>query len=214
MIKVTKENTEFNIHYLEHMVHYSNLESIISNGLLSHNQAYQKGLIKKDISMDEVQRWRERKSIRVNDKVLNLHDFVSFYFNTKNPMLYRRKNIQDELAILLVDTDVLNWDYSIFTDGNAASKNTKFFGGLSKLDNVPLELIFSGSWNNSDPDVKKENVRKMCSEALIYPSVSATWIRKIVCPNYNVLNHVKSIKSKYPNKMNHIVLEIQSGYFF
>ena len=37
------------IKYCEHMVHNSNLNSIFTHGLLSHNQAHQKGLIKEDL---------------------------------------------------------------------------------------------------------------------------------------------------------------------
>ena len=214
MITVKKDGKEYNVNYLQHMVHHSNLENVILNGLLSHNEAYKKGLIKEDISMGEVQQRRKNRNINVKGKTLNTHDFVSLYFNTKNPMMYRRRNIQQELVILLIDTDVLSWEHSIFTDGNAASGNTKFYSGVSQMSNVPFDLIFSGSWNHDDPDTKRENVRKMCSESLIYPSVSIDWVRHIVCPNQNVLNHVNQLKAKYPKKMEHINVQIHTGYFF
>lgn len=198
------------IKYCEHMVHNSNLNSIFTHGLLSHNQAHQKGLIKEDISMSDVQRWRKRKSITVNNKKLGLHDFVNFYFNSKNPMLYSRRSIQKEMVIFLVDIEVIDWEYSIFTDGNAASKGTNFFQGRKMLNKVPFDLIFSGSWNNDDEEIKKVNKRKMCAEVLAYPSVNMASVKKIICPNQQMYNFVQSLASK----PSHIDLQIQSGYFF
>lgn len=210
MIEVTKNNTNYKIQYFEHMVHYKNLESIFQNGLLSHNAAYEKGLVKEDISMNDVQERRKRRKIRVKDKVISVHDFVSFYFNTRNPMLYKRRSIQTDLVILLVGTEILDWDYTIFTNGNAASSATKFFKGKSKIEKLPLDVIFRRSWNDDDPEIKRENVRKRCAEVLAYPEVAPSVIKKIICPNKTVYDFVQGIRTK----PNHIDVTINQNYFF
>lgn len=95
MISVTKDNgSTYTIQYLEHMVHHTNLDNVLANGLLSHNLAHQRGFIKQDISMSEVQVRRASKNIEIDGTIYPLHDFVPFYFNSRNPMHYRRRNIQ------------------------------------------------------------------------------------------------------------------------
>lgn len=63
MLTISKDNKSINIRPLEHMLHHKNLESIFVNGLLSHNEAYKRGLISEDISMTEVQERRKAKRI-------------------------------------------------------------------------------------------------------------------------------------------------------
>jgi len=219
MITVNKNGKDINLTYVEHMLHHNNLESVLTNGLLSHNEAYKRGLIKEDISMSEVQERRQKRVLRIDDFQVGIHDLVSFYFNSKNPMLYRRRNIQPELVIVLISADIIDSKhtdskFAIFSDGNAGSNATKFFIGKDKLINVDLELIFSGSWNNEDPEIKKENVRKMCSEVLVYPSVSVADIQKIICPNQTMYDYVTNLKTKLGSKVSHIIVEQQAGYFF
>lgn len=108
MITTDKENTEYNFEYLEHVLHFDNLESVLTHGLLSYNQVYQQKLITCDISMNKVQEKRHRRNIKIENKSYNVHDFVSFYFNSRNPMMYKRRNIQDELIIILINADILN----------------------------------------------------------------------------------------------------------
>ena len=220
MITVNKNNKEFNLSFAEHMLHHKNLESVLTNGLLSHNEAYEKGLIKEDISMSEVQKIRAQKSLKIGKSLtVGIHDLVSFYFNSKNPMLYRRRNIQHELVIILISADILDSKhtdnkFAIFSNGNAGSNATKFFIGKDKLVNVDLELVFSSSWNNEDAEIKKENVRKMCSEILVYPAVTVKDIQKIICLNQTMYDYVTSLKTKLGSSIAHITVEIQTGYFF
>lgn len=201
------------------MLHYTNLENILIHGLLSHNAAYNKKLITRDISMSEVQDRREKKNINVNGKSMNVHDFVSFYFQPRNPMLYRRKDIQDELIMIFVNADILKTNiteskYAIFTDGNAGSASTKFYGGLKKMELIDFELLKSGSWNHDDKEVKKENKRKMCSEVLVYPSIIAPEIEKIICPNKKMYDYVLDIIKKHGDNAKHIEVEIDTNYYF
>ncbi len=219
MITVEKDDKKFEITYLEHMLHFKNLESVLSNGLLSHNEAYRRELIKEDISMSEVQDRRHQKRFTINGKQIGIHDLVSFYFNSRNPMLYRRRNVQPELLILLISADILdsntnNSQFAIFSDGNAGSSATNFFVGKGNLINVDLNLIYSNSWNHDDADIKRENVRRMCSEALVYPSVSVSAIEKIICPNQIMYDLAEGVKTKLGNSVSHITIEINHGYFF
>lgn len=221
MIEVEVKGKNYRLTYIEHIIHHTNLDNVFLHGIMSHNKAYENGFIQRDISMDEVQARRHMRRIRVLDKRYFVHDFVSFYFNSKNPMLYRRKDIQDELVIILINADIIlktpdkspdQW--AIYSNGNAASKATKFYYGNS-LPAVPLDLIFSGSWNDPDEEIKSENKRKMCSEVLIYPIVYTSDIRKIICPNDDIKQYVNNLKSRLTNvDLTDIDVEIGTGYFF
>ena len=211
----------FNLKYVQHMLHHSNLESILSNGILSHNEAYERELINKDISMAEVQERRANRKIKCGDCSHTLHDFVSFYFNAKNPMLYKRRNIQEELVVILINSNIINSNFNdnpfaIFSNGNAASKETKFFCGEKMLDNIDSTLIFADSWNSSDDPVLIENRRKRCSEVLVYPNVPVKNIEAIICPNKTMHNYVTNLKQSKSlfNSTAHINVEINRNYFF
>jgi len=214
MITVIKNETTYTINFLEHMLHHTNLENVLTNGLLSHKLAHERGLIQQDISMNEVQVRRAQRKISIDGTEYELHEFVPFYFNSRNPMLYRRRNIQHELVVLCVDPEIINRELTIFTDGNAANNPTKFFRGTAKLNNVPFELTTSGSWNNDNEVIKKENVRKMCAEVLAYTSVEIGAIHKIACPNENMRQYVDNLKRRIGRSVSHISVELQTGYFF
>lgn len=214
MITVTKNEITYTINFLEHMLHHHNLENVFMNGLLSHKLAHERGLIQEDISMNEVQARRAQRRISIDETEYGLHEFVPFYFNSRNPMLYRRRNIQHELVVLCVDPEVINRRLTVFTDGNAANRPTQFYHGVNLLENVPFEITTSPSWNHEDENVKRENVRKMCAEVLAYPSVEINAIKKIACPNENMRQYVETLKRRIGATVSHISVELQTAYFF
>jgi tetratricopeptide (TPR) repeat protein len=166
---------DFGIEYLYHMTHKSNLENILTNGLLSHNTAYSRGLTKTDISDERVNRRRDR-----------VHNFVPFYFNPKNPMLYKRKSMQSEIIILCVDRNLLQADLK-FTDGNAASSSTKFYSNIKDLEKLNWSIINSDYWSDF---IDGKRIR--CSEILIPNEVKTDSIKKIFCFNSETEDYVKN----------------------
>jgi hypothetical protein len=190
MIEITKDGKKFSVLKLEHMLHHSNLAGVLENGLLSHNEAYRRGLIKHDISMAEVQRIRATKRDTVHFR--SIHDYVSMYFRTINPMLYKRKDMQHELLILLIDADIIKDENTIFTDGNAANAVTKFYKGIENLEKLPLDVILETRYWAGVPDGK----RIVCAEVLAYPTVPREKIIGIICPNQSMLNHVLSLNDE------------------
>jgi hypothetical protein len=208
MIEITKDNEVFKIQHIEHMLHYTNIESVFLNGLLSHNEAYRKGLIKKDISMDEVQEIRRKKIVYGR----SLHDYVSFYFRTLNSMLFKRKEIQEEILIILADADIINEPDTVFSDGNAANSPTKFYKGSNNLVNIPLQTILRERYWASVEDGK----RIVCAEVLAYPTVSVDKIKYIVCPNQTMVDYVISFNNNpiIEKTTSHINVVIERGFYF
>jgi ssDNA thymidine ADP-ribosyltransferase, DarT len=233
---VSYNNGDVKVSSLEHMVHYKNLDSILSNGLLSHTEAHGRGLVKEDISMDAVQSIRASKTMdgRVTPPFSStsgrnsegrltltldkydrpLHYFVPLYFNSKNPMLYKRKNIQHELFILLIDPNILSEPDTFFSDGNAAGKSKFFRGTQYLLENLPFEVLASGSWNDSDADIKAEKARQMCAEVLVPKVIPISWIKTIVCIDSSMEQIAKNATQNAGSKATHIdVIQHRSFYF-
>ena len=145
------------------MTHIDNLDSILKYGLLSHNNSYKKV----DISNKEVNSRRNKLEPIYNK---NLHDYVPFYFNPRNAMLYRNQKMFDENIIILgFSKDLLLLEDSIFTNGNAASDDTIYSNDINYLLKMDWDSIYSRSWYGSD----NESFIKwsMMAEVLIYKKV-------------------------------------------
>ncbi len=92
---------KYKINYLYHMTHKDNLENILRYGLKSHNEAKKENLNKVDISDNQVNDRRSRKEPIFNRSI---HDYVPLYFNPKNPMLFVRKGLQNDIVILATES--------------------------------------------------------------------------------------------------------------
>jgi hypothetical protein len=162
------------IDYLYHMTHINNLASIIENSLLSHNEAYRQGLIETDISDPNVQ------DIRANsvDPFYNrpLHEYVPLYFSPRNPMLYKRQEIQEDIVILGLDPRLLFEPDILFTDGNAAASGTTFYRATQMLDQLPWSSIRARNWTDID-----DGRRIKCAEVLIYQRIEPSRIQMVFC---------------------------------
>ncbi|MFN8969687.1 MAG: DUF4433 domain-containing protein, partial [Pseudanabaena sp.] len=144
---MTPENfREYGIDFLYHMTHISNLASIIRYGLLSHNVAHKLNLIQSDISDSDVQNIRAG----LKDKIYNrsLHEYVPLYFSPRNPMLYRRKEIQEDIVILGLDPNLLFESKIVISDGNAAAGDTLFYGSTDSLHELKWEIVRAKFWND------------------------------------------------------------------
>lgn len=167
----------FQIHgidYLYHMTYIDNLASIIENGLLSHNEVYRRGLIEADISDPNVQDIRAG----IVDPFYNrpLHEYVPLYFSPRNPMLYRRREIQEDIVILGLSSEILSESNTLFTDGNAAASETLFYRGIQMLNQLPWRSIRSRSWTDIE-----DGKRRKCAEVLVYSKIDSSKIQIIFC---------------------------------
>lgn len=193
---------KYGVKYLYHITHISNLDNINKYGLLSHNNAHNRKLVNEDISDSIVNNRRNRKE-PIYGK--SLHDYVPFYFNPKNPMLYKRLlTMENEIVIMRINLNSIYNKKFLFTDGNAASKKSTIFSRLENLEKLDWACINAGYWDDY-PDGK----RKKCSEILIYDLVEVNYIDSI-CFN----NHLTKGKISELFKETEIDLKIDSGLFF
>lgn len=164
---------EFGVTSLWHMTHIRNVPNIMQYGLLAHRSPKLQLLKPTDISDPDVQQWRMRVDPYYSR---SLHEYVPFYINPRNPMLYRRKDIQREICFIEVAVGALEGEKYLISDGNAASKSTKFYDSYEDLWLLPWEVIDSDFWSDFD-----DGKRKACSEVLVPDMVQRHFIRAVHC---------------------------------
>jgi len=160
-----------------HMTHIDNLRNILKNGLLPHNNPYKQT----DISNQSVNQNRNKiEPIYEN----NLHDYVPFYFNCRNAMLYKtQKEFDKNIIILLFEKNIMLEDGVIFTNKNAATKDVSFTNDIKDLldnDFINWNDVNAESWSNyGNPD---EHLKQtMMAEILLLNRIDANKIHTICC---------------------------------
>ena len=161
---------QYEICFLYHLTHVDNMPSILKHGLLSHNNAHARGLVTEDLSDPDVQ--DRRADRRLDDRPL--HDYVCLYFNPKNPMLFKRRDHQDDIVILCLDRRLLAQSGTFFTDGNAAGDATNFFNDPRDLDELDWDCIRRDYWSESD-----DGRRKRCAEILVPDAIPFDEVRRV-----------------------------------
>lgn len=160
---------------LYHMTHYSNLPSILERGLLSHNSVAASKIGRVDISEPNVQDLRVRKEPVFHRPI---HDYVPLYFNPRNPMLCCRQEMQHEIVILRITDELDALGQSVlFTDGNAASRDTLFSNDVGVV--IPsMDVLNAKRW-----DKLNDGKRRRCAEVLVPDRLDARHITGIACYN-------------------------------
>ena len=133
---------------LHYIAPISNLRSILQRGLLSHALASR---VKHDtVAKPGVQ---ERRSKVIVPNGLPLHRYVNLYFCARNPMLFARREQHESLAMLRVDTAVLDISSVVVSDQNAASTYVRFGKSPAGLQMVDFNRVFAEYWTNPDDPI-------------------------------------------------------------
>lgn len=191
--------------YIYHMTHIEHLPSILAHGLLSHNNPYKKH----DISNKNANDKRERIEPIHNRSV---HEYVPFYFNSRNAMLFVvQKEYGENIVLLEIKKEILLSNGVIFTNGNAAAQSLGFADDIDDLLNpnfINWNEVFATSWNDANENIKNEKKFKMMAEVLVPDMVPSAMIAGIVCQNPSVCEKVARILN------NSINISWNSSLFF
>ncbi len=161
---------QYGLTSLDHMTHINNLDTIFKYGLQAHNNPYKK----RDISNQEVNNRRESREYIYGRKI---HEYVPFYFNPRNAMMYRNKD--EDIVILAFDKKLLAQDNILFTDRNASTNSVNFYNKLNDLEKINWSLVKSKRWNDKAPIVKQI----MMAEVLVYKQVPISFLKGIYVKN-------------------------------
>ena len=162
----------WDIRYLFHLTHRTNVLGIARDGLLSHRTAHERNL-PLDISNREVNEKRGKTLDKVHDRPL--HDYVPLYFRARNPMLSALRGLRDDIVVLYVDRDVIDRPGVVFTDGNAVSAATRFFSEVVDLAQLDWACLRAYDWTAFE-----DGRRKRCAEVLVPDRVAPESIRRVV----------------------------------
>ncbi len=158
-----------------HMTDRNNLQNILLHGLQNHYNTYKQV----DISNQEVNARREKVERIYGHKI---HDYVPFYFNPRNAMLYRNRS-NARVIILGLDVRVIKDHRNGFliSNRNASADEAKFSKNLPDLQDpnfINFDDVFSSRWCNNgiaNNDIKQ----KMMAEILINDVVYSRYICSI-----------------------------------
>lgn len=189
------------IHELYCIAPISNVVSIMSEGILSHNEAQR--VHHRSIAEQGVQERRQNKKIPGTNK--HLHDYANLYFDAHNPMLSARRDMNDTICVLRIKSDVLSLDGVIVTDQNA-SRDCWFKPAGEGLSLLDKDEIFATFWVNSDPFEAYRLKGIKCSEVLVPKCVHCSYIFGAYVANSTGLNNFKQVSS--------LPVEIKGNLFF
>ncbi len=158
-----------------HMTDSNNLKNILLHGLQNHYNSYRQV----DISNQEVNAKREKVEHIYGHKI---HDYVPFYFNPRNAMLYKNRN-NARVIILGFDVRVIKDHQGDFliSNRNASADEAKFSKYLPDLQNtnfINFNEVFSQRWCNNG--IRYDDIKqKMMAEILINDVVYSRYMRSI-----------------------------------
>ena len=179
--------------FFYHFTHLENLDSIIKNGLLCTNEKQKLEISHYNVANKSIQGRRSEMDVISNGiNYGKIHDFVPFYFSTKNSMqlsiINQKKVDQPELIFLGVETSLIKEQNLIFTDASANTNFApKFYTDFEHLDKLDWDLINSYKWSFTE-----EQRHKRMAEVLIQDF------------KFEFINHIVVFNKKYKEKVNKI----------
>lgn len=199
-------------HHIVELFYFSmidNLDSLLQYGVLPKNETIKRGLSHASFAEESVQDRRHIREIELSNKTkVTIHDLVPLYLVPRTPTLSARRDCQDRIFFIVINSDIVADEKTefAFSDGNAASQETRFFNSLYKLKYLPLDVIKADYWNDFSDGKRKRN-----AEFLIFPSVPPKYFIRIVILDLNLQNHCKMLVQKFGSSIDVIV---DSSYFF
>lgn len=148
--------------YVYNITAIANIPSIVENGILCYDAA--RKLPHGSIAMNDVQARRDRVTI---PNGLRLHRYANLYFDYNNPMLYKRKDIAEEICILAFHASILNDPDCILSDRNAVTDLVKFYPASEGINQIDFEKVFAQYWTHDDSYEQINHKAVKCAEILI-----------------------------------------------
>lgn len=189
------------------MIHYHNLDGILSYGIHCPNSKVQ---IPDYINIGNTNLIEHRNTITIElEPYGTLSDYVPFYFCPRSPMLYcvhYKVNTsffgpQSEIIYLVSSVEKIEkagLQY-IFTDGHAKIQFSKFFNNRNDLLKLDWNVINDNKWNNTDLDPDRK--RRKQAEFLVYESLPLECLEGIAVYNEDILNYVNDVLAKHNKQL-------------
>lgn len=161
----TRKRSVYNIQAI------ANIPSVICHGLLSYNCVAQ--IDHESIAMSDVQSRRDNIMIPNGGP---LHSYANAYFDPRNPMMYKRRDMAQSLCVLAISSEVLNFAGTIISDGNAASDYSRFYIPEEGIRKIDFDNIYNEWWVDDDPYEQLKKKRMKCAEVLVPDAITYEYI--------------------------------------
>ena len=186
-----------------------NLESLLKYGILPKNEVVIRGWNYASFAEESVQDRRHVRKIQLsNQATVTIHDVVPVYLVPRTPTLSARRESQNRIFFIVINTDVLaqeNTEFA-FSDGNAASQETLIFNSLYKLKYIPWDVLKAVYWNDFPDGRRKRN-----AEFLIFPKIEPGYFKRIIICNPDLYNECNQLTRTLGLSIDTIV---DTSYFF
>ena len=174
---------------LYYITHIDNLQSILEQGILSHERVTQLELGYTSIYNKEVV--SRRKNISTPAEI-SLWHYANLYFQPRNPMMYSVLSAKEKesFVVISVSKEVLHEHGVFIADGNAANNATQFHRlseGLTILGGQ-WEIIRSEWWNEG-----VGSKRKIMAECLVPAQIRSDLIRTLYVVDITAKERVEKI---------------------
>lgn len=186
---MARNKRNFEVKSLYYITHIDNLNSILSQGILSHKAVEDSGMKYTAIYDKEIV---SNRKLKHTPSGKSLWEYSNVYFQARNPMLYRvvlEKGAKD-IAVIALYPQVLQSSDSYITDGNAANNMTDFYqykDGIKIISGM-WDTIQGEWWNSLDG-----SKRKIMAECLIPNVISPDLIHSIYVANHSNAEKVKAL---------------------
>lgn len=175
--------------YLFRMVHWHNIEYILTNGLCcKHHTKVDPNYI--SIGHQQLIVDREEYVVPI-DGYGTLGDYIPFYFWGHSPMLYMiAKGLQgvkyypqEDIVFIIVDSARITEDgfQYVFTDRHAKVKLANFSTNPSDLHKLRWDVIKAKDWRNTEDDFQRRDFKQ--AEFLVKNHIPVSYIDRIVVKN-------------------------------
>ena len=106
-----------------------------------------------------------------------LHAYANLYFHARNPMLFLRQGMHEELCVLSVRKEVILEPDVVVTDQNAASPYARFAAGVDGLRIVNSAATYAEDWRHADRIAYLRHRSQKCAEVLVPDRVVPSFVR-------------------------------------
>lgn len=175
-------------HYLYNIMPIENIASVIQHGILCFDEVQQTPHM--SVALTSVQDRRDRVILPNGNR---LHSYANAYFAYNNPMLYKRKDQNRTLCILVLSKTILDIDGCVVTDRNAATNIVRFYSPAVGLYKIDFDRVFAQFWIHDNDELATANHKAIkCAEILVPGRIEPRLIRGAYVFDDNASSYLKN----------------------
>lgn len=150
-----------------------------------------------------------------------IHDYVSFYFGYRSPMLLQLKTGQvagydegqEPLLYLATTCQTVSAGGGrfVFSDGHGLAKFTGWSDDLRYLDRVDWSMVYQQYWADSPEDMDRQ--RRKQAEFLVHRFCRWDWIEEIGVLNPKARARIETLLATFPTILSRPVL-VRPGWYY